>query len=115
MIVTLPIAILTDQWVDPFANFGAAELALIAAAALHAVVYATYVWLVGRAGSVFASQSAYIVTATGVGSSMLILGESYSTFIWLALAVMLLGIFLVQPRAVQRLTPVAETEGTDVP
>ncbi|MEM7597428.1 MAG: DMT family transporter [Pseudomonadota bacterium] len=115
MIVTLPIAILTDQWVDPFANFGAAELALIAAAALHAVVYATYVWLVGRAGSVFASQSAYIVTATGVVSSMLILGESYSTFIWLALAVMLLGIFLVQPRAVQRLTPVAETEGTDVP
>ncbi|MEO0750173.1 MAG: DMT family transporter [Pseudomonadota bacterium] len=115
MIVALPLAFLTDQWVDPFANFGAAELALIAAAALHAVVYATYVWLVGRAGSVFASQSAYIVTATGVVASMIMLQESYSMFIWLALGVMLLGVFLVQPRAAQRLTPVAEVDNSHVP
>ncbi len=106
----LPLALATDQWVDPFANFGAAELALIAAAALHGLVYAAYVWLVGRAGSVFASQSAYIVTATGVVGSMIILGESYSTYVWLALAVMMLGVFLVQPRTVQRLTPVSEAE-----
>ncbi|MEL7011851.1 MAG: DMT family transporter [Pseudomonadota bacterium] len=106
----LPLALLTDQWVDPFANFGAAELALITAAALHAVVYATHVWLVGRAGSVFTSQSAYIVTATGVFSSMIMLNERYSTFVWLALAVMMLGIFLVQPRAGQHLSSVAETE-----
>jgi drug/metabolite transporter (DMT)-like permease len=104
----LPLALVTGQWVDPFANFGAAELALIAAAALHGVVYATYVWLVGRAGSVFAAQSAYIVTATGVLGSMIMLNESYSAFVWLALAVMMLGIFLVQPRASQRLTPLAD-------
>ncbi|MEO0370844.1 MAG: DMT family transporter [Pseudomonadota bacterium] len=109
LFIALPLALLTGQWVDPFANFGAAELALIAAAALHAVVYATYVWLVGQAGSVFAAQSAYVVTATGVVSSMVILNESYSIFIWLALAVMLLGIFLVQPRARQGMTPVADT------
>lgn len=111
----LPLALLTDQWVDPFANFGAAELALIAAAALHALVYATYVWLVGKAGSVFASQSAYIVTATGVVSSIVLLQETYSIYIWLALGVMMLGIFLVQPRAGQRLTPVVETETAHVP
>ncbi|MEM6587234.1 MAG: DMT family transporter [Pseudomonadota bacterium] len=110
LFIALPLALLTDQWVDPFADFGAAELALIAAAALHAVVYATYVWLVGQAGSVFASQSAYIVTATGVVSSMLLLNETYSIFIWLALAVMLLGIFLVQPRARQGMAPVAQVE-----
>ncbi|MEM7733633.1 MAG: DMT family transporter [Pseudomonadota bacterium] len=110
LFIALPLALLSDQWFDPFASFGAAELALIAAAALHAVVYATYVWLVGQAGSVFASQSAYIVTATGVVSSMVLLGESYSIFIWLALAVMLLGIFLVQPRARQGMASVAELE-----
>lgn len=106
----LPIALWTDQWVNPFADFGPAELALIGAAALHAIVYATSVWLVMRAGSVFASQSAYIVTATGVVSSMILLSESYSMFVWLALGVMMLGIFLVQPRPGQRMTPI---EGTD--
>ncbi len=105
-----PLALATDQWVDPFANFGAPELALIVAAALHGVVYATYVWLVGKAGSVFASQSAYIVTATGVMGSMLMLGESYSSYIWLALGVMLLGVFLVQPRGGQKLTPIAASQ-----
>lgn len=110
MVFALPLALLTDQWVDPFARFGAAEMALIGAAALHAVSYAMYVWLVGRAGSVFASQSAYIVTATGVISSIILLRESYSLFIWLALAVMLLGVFLVQPRARKGLVPVPEVE-----
>ena len=110
MFFALPLAFLTDQWVDPFANFGAAEIALIIAAALHAVVYATYVWLVGQAGSVFASQAAYIVTATGVVSSMIMLNESYSMFIWLALAVMMLGIFLVQPRPGRAMAAIVETE-----
>ncbi|MEL7253818.1 MAG: DMT family transporter [Pseudomonadota bacterium] len=114
MVVGLPLALLTDQWVDPFASFGAPEMALIGAAALHAISYAMYVWLVGRAGSVFASQSAYIVTATGVISSMILLSESYSLFVWLALAGMLVGIFLVQPRSGQRITPVAHVGPPDV-
>ena len=41
---------------------------------------------------------------------MVLLNESYSLFIWLALAVMLLGVFLVQPRARKGLAPVPEVE-----
>jgi drug/metabolite transporter (DMT)-like permease len=40
------------------------------------VVYAGYVWLVGRAGAVFAAQVAYLVTLFGVFWAMLILGET---------------------------------------
>jgi drug/metabolite transporter (DMT)-like permease len=93
-----PLALVSGQWINPFVEFGRAETALAVGAALHALVYATYVWLVGRAGSVFAAQSSYIITAFGVLSSMVLLSESYSHWVWLALTVMMLGMFLVQPR-----------------
>jgi hypothetical protein len=38
------------------------------------------------------------VTGFGVFWAMLLLGESYSGWIWAALALMLMGLFLVQPR-----------------
>ncbi|MFN3209101.1 MAG: DMT family transporter [Roseovarius sp.] len=104
-VVALPIALGTGQWINPLASFGVPELALIAAAALHALVYASYVWMVGHAGSVFSAQTAYMVTAAGVLWSMALLGESYSIWVWLALGVMMLGMFLVQPRAVRVLVP----------
>ena len=99
MIVTGPIAVLSGQWIDPFVRFGAPEAAIVASSLLHGVAYATYVWLVGRAGSVFAAQASYLVTGFGVIWSMVLLSERYSIWVWLALAVMMIGITLVQPRA----------------
>ena len=55
-------------------------------------------WLVGRAGAVFGGQVAYLVTGFGVVWSMLLLGERYSGWVWAALALMLAGLALVQPR-----------------
>lgn len=103
--ITLPLAMLSGQWINPLAGFGAPEAALVGGAALHALVYAAYVWMVGQAGSVFTAQTSYMVTATGVLWSMAILNESYSIWVWLSLAVMLLGMFLVQPRAARVLVP----------
>jgi drug/metabolite transporter (DMT)-like permease len=65
---------------------------------VHALVYAAYVWLAARAGAVFATQTAYFVTGSGVLWAMLLLGERFSAWVWAALVVMLLGLFLVQPR-----------------
>ena len=61
--------------------------------------------VVGKAGSVFAAQSAYIVTAAGVISSKIMLEESYSGYIWAALGLFLVGLFLVQPRPSMPLAP----------
>ncbi|MFU1478939.1 DMT family transporter [Roseovarius sp. C7] len=108
-LVGLPIcfalAVGTGQWIDPTAGIGRAETALIFSAGIHALVYAAYVWLVGRAGSVFAAQTSYVVTATGVLWSIYLLQESYSGWVWLALAMMMVGMFLVQPRAPRVLVP----------
>jgi drug/metabolite transporter (DMT)-like permease len=62
------------------------------------MVYSAYVWLVGRAGSVFAAQVSYLVTGFGVLWSMALLGERYSGYVWAALALMFAGLALVQPR-----------------
>jgi drug/metabolite transporter (DMT)-like permease len=97
-ILILPITLVTGQFISPFGPFGTPDAAMVALAFIHAVVYCGYVWIVGRAGAVFAAQTAYLVTGFGVLWSMLLLGERYSGWIWAALALMVLGIILVQPR-----------------
>ena len=97
-VIMLPVAVGSGQWIDPTAPWGRAEWALVLGSAVHTMCYCAYVWLAGRAGAVFAAQCSYIVTGTGVIWAMLILGERFSGWVWAALAVMLLGLFLVQPR-----------------
>ncbi|MBD3680180.1 MAG: DMT family transporter [Rhodobacteraceae bacterium] len=98
VVMTAPLALLTGQWIDPRPPWGAPDWALILSSIAHIVTYCGYVWLVGQAGAVFAAQIAYVVTGAGILWAMLILGESYSGWIWMALGVMLMGLFLVQPR-----------------
>ena len=97
-VIMLPVVLASGQWIDPTAAWGRPEWALVLGSAVHTLCYCAYVWLAGRAGAVFAAQSGYIVTGTGVIWAMLLLGERFSGWVWAALAVMLLGLFLVQPR-----------------
>ncbi|WP_299843332.1 DMT family transporter [uncultured Roseovarius sp.] len=114
MVLSLPLALISGQWINPLASFGLPEIALVGAATLHAIVYAAYVWMVGRAGSVFTAQTSYLVTGFGVVWSLVLLKESYSPFVWAALAMMLMGMFLVQPRRSILLAPGAGIgEGDD--
>jgi drug/metabolite transporter (DMT)-like permease len=98
MILSFPVMMGLGQGMVPW-PVGKPEAALIASSVLHGLLYSTFVWLAGRAGSVFASQSTYIVTASGVVWAMVLLGERFSPMIWAALVVMLAGVALVRPRA----------------
>ena len=75
-----------------------ATFAVMVSGTSSVLAYAGYVALLRRAGSVFASQVAYLVTATAIGWSMLLLGERPGPGLWLALCLMFAGLFLVQPR-----------------
>jgi drug/metabolite transporter (DMT)-like permease len=97
--LALPIALASGHWFLPPWPLERPEWALIIASSVHAIVYASYVWLAAKAGSVFASQSSYLVTASGVFWAMGLLGERFSPLVWLALVIMLGGVALVQPRA----------------
>lgn len=96
--MVLPLALGSGQFINPLVPWGAAEWALIGSSVIHGVVYTSYVWLVGRAGPVFASQVGYLVTGFGVVWAMLILSESYEPSVWVALGLIFAGVLLVQPR-----------------
>lgn len=98
LVLCLVLVLATGQWVTPPLPPGPAEWALIASSSIHALLYAGYIWLAARAGAVFAAQSSYLITATGVVWAMLLLGERFSLSVWVALVVMLAGVALVQPR-----------------
>jgi drug/metabolite transporter (DMT)-like permease len=98
-IVSLPLTLVGGTFINPLeTGLGTSELALMAIICIHLVAYVGYIWLVGQAGAVFAAQVAYIVTPAGIVLSIVLLGEQPSTFIWLALIILLIGLFLVQPR-----------------
>jgi drug/metabolite transporter (DMT)-like permease len=96
LVIAVPLAGFTGNFI-PLDNMGVPELALIADAIISWGTYATYIWVIGRAGPVFASQVAYLVTGFGVVWAMLLLGERYSIWVWMAFALMLVGIALVKP------------------
>ena len=98
LILCVPMMLAMGHWFAMPLPPGRAEWALILSSALHALIYSAYVWLAARAGSVFASQCSYIVTAAGLLWATLLLGERFSPWVWAAVAVMLLGLSLVQPR-----------------
>ena len=94
----LPVTISTGQWIDPLQPWPIENYTHVASSCCHAFAYCAYVWLVSRAGAVFTAQVAYFVTAWGVVWSILILGEETSRYLWLSLAFMFFGMFLVLPK-----------------
>lgn len=105
LILSLPVMLALGQGYSPL-PLGRDDAALALSSALHALLYASYVWLAATAGSVFAAQSSYLVTGAGMLWAMVLLGERPSPLVWLALGVMLAGVALVQPR--QRAMKVVE-------
>ncbi len=112
VVITLPLAVGSGQFVDPRTEWNAPEIALVLSSTIHAFTYTAYVWMISRAGPVFAVQVSYPVTAFGLIWSMILLGERYSPWIWAAFAVMLVGLTLVQPRPrlLDSAAPLRETD-----
>ncbi|MEM1273551.1 MAG: DMT family transporter [Pseudomonadota bacterium] len=106
-VVVFPLTLGTGSFVDPRPSWTIAEWAILGIGVAHAVAYSGYVWLVGRAGAVFAAQVSYLVTAFGIFWSWLILAEIQSPWVWAAVCVMFVGLTLVQPRHPRPMTEAA--------
>ena len=109
-LVALPLSLASGQFISPFHVWQAPDWAIVFSSAINWLTYAGYVWLIGRAGPVFAGQVAYLVTGFGMIWAMVLLDESYPVTVWGALALMFVGIFLVQPRDPRR--GAAQADGT---
>lgn len=92
----------TLLFVDPaplsLAAPGAPELAFALMVPGSLAAYGLFVHLIGRAGPVFASQVAYVVTVTGVIAGAAILDEAWPPVFWIALALIVVGLALGLPR-----------------
>jgi drug/metabolite transporter (DMT)-like permease len=109
MVLIVPLVLVTGQWVNPFAAPGQAEFAMLLMGIVHGLVYAAFVWLVAVGGPVFAGQSAYLVTASGMVWAMVLLDERFSSTVWAAMATMLAGVALVRPRDKETLVRLQKT------
>ena len=107
-LIAAPVVIATDTFISPLRVWGAPEIALVVSSTIHVLVYSGYVWMVGRAGPVFAVQISYPVTGFGVIWAMVLLGENYPSTFWVAMVLVLAGVFLVQPRNKPALVPGAK-------
>ena len=97
LLLITPLVAGTGLWME-IDTQGVAETALIAMTLSHLVAYGGFVWLISRAGPVFAAQVGYVVTLSGVALGVVLLGETHSGWVWVSLGLMLGGLSLVQPR-----------------
>ena len=113
-LIVLPLMLASGHWISPFMPFGVAEWSLVSSSVVHVLVYTCFVWLIGRAGSVFAVQVSYLVTGFGVIWAMLLLDERYAPMIWAAMVLMMAGMALVQPRPKAVLAPLTGIGDSDI-
>ena len=97
-LMLIPVVYFADAYVPLHFPPGRVEYAIFLMTAINAASYGAFIYLVGKAGPVFASLMGYLVTLSGVAWGMLIFAEVHSGWIWAALAVMIAGLALVQPR-----------------
>jgi len=97
-IMLTPILWITDTFTWISWPLDRSDWAIVMMAGITASAYGGFYYLVVRAGPVFASQCAYVVTLAGVLWGMLIYGEAHSTWVWASLAVMIIALSLVKPR-----------------
>ncbi|MFK7995001.1 MAG: DMT family transporter [Granulosicoccus sp.] len=97
LVMLVPFVYANGWEVPVFVAWDATRWAIVCAALGHMVAYTGYLWLLGRAGAVFTSQVAYIVTLTGVVLSVVFLGERYGVLLWIAVVLMLIAVTLVKP------------------
>jgi drug/metabolite transporter (DMT)-like permease len=79
-------------WLMTTAGYG-----VIGASIGSGIAYALYFYSIKIAGAVFTSQCAYIITISGVVLGIIFHGEQHSIWIWIAVAVSLVGLALVKP------------------
>ena len=84
VLLLVPIVWLSGAYMPLHWPWRTAEWAVMGMALISNLSYAAYLYLIQVAGPVFASQTGYVVTLSGVFWGMLIFGERHSPWVWLA-------------------------------
>ncbi len=97
-LILLPITLYMDEFIIPNFPFKSLEYAIFGVGMLNAFAYTLFILSVQSYGPLFASQTGYIVTLSGVIWGMVLFKESHSLWVWASLITILLGLALVTPK-----------------
>jgi drug/metabolite transporter (DMT)-like permease len=97
-IIMTPLVIITGTFEPLPWPWGRSEWAILGMALITVSAYGMFLYLVIFAGPVFASQTAYVVTLSGVLWGIMIFNDEHSLWVWLSLGVMMLALALVAPK-----------------
>ncbi|MFC1681590.1 DMT family transporter [Pseudomonadota bacterium] len=97
-ILILPAVLYIDAFVPLTVAWGRVEWSVTAMAAIGSVAYMVFLTVVKSSGAVFASQTGYIVTLSGVAWGIVIFDETHSVWVWGSLGLIMAGLTLVTPR-----------------
>jgi drug/metabolite transporter (DMT)-like permease len=98
-LLIVPIVMATDSFVAFGWPWGRTEWALVGLGVVNGVAYPLYFVLVERAGPIFSSFTANLVTLFGVLWGIVLFSERNSVWVWLSFATIMLALTLVSPRA----------------
>jgi drug/metabolite transporter (DMT)-like permease len=97
-LLMVPILYATGSFVPFGWPWGIVEWSLLGLGAVNAVAYTLYFILVDRAGPVFSSFTANMVTLFGVFWGIVIFSEQNSIWVWLSFATIMVALAMVAPR-----------------
>ena len=95
----VPLALLSEQWIPVNQLYSALGIVVLALAVVSIVSNAVYILLLEVAGVVFASQVSYGAAIAGILWGMLLLQERLTVWAWLAIGLVLLGMYLVETKS----------------
>jgi drug/metabolite transporter (DMT)-like permease len=104
-VVVVPLALATGAFRWPLALEHEGDLALLGGGALTAVFYLSAFELQRRAGPVIVGQLGYVITAVSLAIGVLVFGERYGASAFVAVALILAGLALVNRHRPQESTP----------
>jgi drug/metabolite transporter (DMT)-like permease len=90
-IIMTPLVVITGTFEPLPWPWGRSEWAILGMAAITVSAYGLFLYLIRYAGPVFASQTAYVVTLSGVIWGIMIFDDEHSLWVWLSLGVMMLA------------------------
>ena len=93
-----PMVWATGTWVDLWHPWTEIEWWTMLLIAISMAGYLMFLELIVIAGPLFAAQTGYFVTASGMLIGIIVFGEEHSAWIWIALGVIFTGVALVNPR-----------------
>lgn len=94
-LLMVPVAAATDSWWFFSGPMTIGDWAVIGTSLINMIFAVLMLEIIRMAGPVFFSSGNFVVTLAGVLWAMWLFGESHSAWIWAALGLMFVGLFLV--------------------